>query len=498
MSPRTRRALLSLLWGLGLLLSIWHYWEAGIRPMWPANDRLRSYDQVFYVRRAAEIAVHGETQRVQRSRMPVYPHLLSWLHEPGKSEQELFPRYKWFNAVFSVAVLLGVLAVARWALGTALAVPLTLGAAFSFIVFKAVLVQPEVLFYFLYFLTFVVMVRALRTADWRWGAAAGALTAAAHLTKASVLPMLLAFLGSAALQWMGSLRGGGGQAARCCPRVPAVLLAALGIYLGLMAPFMWNTYRTFGSPIYDPNNRIYFWASSADEMDALQQIDLAQQRPALDAAALATPQIQKYLPIWAGEELAAELRRRVESGERVLLEGRYDILPGSRRFLREHGLAGALDRMGRGTLAILERNLHHRNGYGRHLLVWTGTALVVALCALLLARSRWLERWKPARHAILFVGLNLAGNLLLYGFFSYVSNRNRFFLTLFMPTLCACGWVIASAARSLPWVLPVPLPRWAGGGVWQLTPFHVVVILLWAFAIDDVWDIDAGPRQLPQ
>ena len=361
MSSRFKRLLHVLLWVAGIGVGVWHYAHEGIRKMMPANDELHSYDQVFYVRRAAEIAVFGETRRVQRSRMPLYPWVLSFFHQDGKSEEELFPRYKLVNVGVSIFALLGILAVARFGLGTPLAVPLTLATAFTFIVFKAVVVQPEVLFYFFYFAAFVLMVRCLRRPDWRLAAGVGAVTGLTHLTKGSVLPMLCAFLavsGAAAVSALRRARRSesGSADAEKPPggshgwRIPAA--AAVG-FLTITAPLLWNSVRVFGNPFYDPNTKVYFWAETPNEMAALQKFDLAQQMPVLDARLLAEPLVQEFLPKWVDDPaLLDRLRARVLAGESVPLSGEFDVLPSLGQWWRRHSVGEAIDR-------ILERHDAH-------------------------------------------------------------------------------------------------------------------------------------------
>jgi hypothetical protein len=453
MSPRLKRLLHILLWMAGIGVGVWHFMHEGIRKMMPANDTLRSYDQVFYVHRAEEIATFGGTRRVQRSRMPLYPWLLSFFHQDGKSEDELFPRYKAANVGISILALLGILAVARYGLGTALAVPLTLATAFTFIVFKAVLVQPEVLFYFFYFTAFVLMVRCLLKPDWRLAAGVGVVTGLTHLAKGSVLPMLCAFLAvagaAAVVAWSRTLRTDCKRRSLESPHAAAhgwrIPTAAAAGFLAVTAPLLWNSARVFGNPFYDPNTKVYFWAESPNEMAALHEFDLAQQKPVLDARLAAVPLVQEFLPKWVEDPALLErLRSRVLAGESVPLAGDFNVLPSFSHWWHRHSIGDAVERTWNGLTRMLARNFVHRNGYGRHLGVWLGLALIAGIAALI-ARPREMGRAAfAARFAILFIALNIGGNLLLYGWWAQVSDRNRFFLTQFVPILFSSGLLIQS------------------------------------------------------
>jgi hypothetical protein len=517
MSSRLKGLLRLLLWLAGIGLAVFHYWHGGIRKMLPTNHEVDSYDQVFYVRRAEEIATQGHTTRIQRSRMPLYPWLLSFIHGDGMSEEENFPRYKTFNAVLSIFVLAGIFLLARGSIGFALAVPLTLGAAFTFIVFKAILVQPEVLFYFLYFACFLLMLRCLCWPDWRTALAAGALTGVTHLTKGSDLPMLVLFLAmatfAAASGWWRRRRlplisrssapqptpPATSSAPPAGVHRPWVPVAGLTGFLAVTGIFFWNSVRAFGSPLYDPNTQVYFWADSPEEIDALHVLRLAQRRPAIDAEMLESPVLQKYLSIWAGDsDVIERLRARVAAGERVALEGEFAILPSARNYFRRHSWSEAAARVASGVTSLLARNFAHRNGYGRHLAVWIGTATALALLAAISVPSAFWRQVSSARWPIAFAGANIAGNVLLYGWWGELSDRNRFFLTQFLPVMVCCGFAIRYCARALPWRWNVTLPPVLGGRLLEVTPWHLAVGWLWLFTLIDVRDIDASKRQLPQ
>ena len=458
--------------------------------MMPANDTLRSYDQVFYVHRAEEFATLGESRRVQRSRMPLYPWLLSFFHQDGKTEDELFPHYKAVNVAISIFALLGILAVARFGLGTALAVPLTLATAFTFIVFKAVLIQPEVLFYLFYFTAFVLMVRCLWRPGVRLAAGVGAMTGLTHLTKGSVLPMLCAFLavagaGAAVSAWWRNRRTSieptGADEARPAFhgwQVPASTVAG---FLAVTAPLLWNSARVFGNPFYDPNTEVYFWAETPNEMAALHEFDLAQQRPVLDARSMGVPLVQEFLPKWIDDPaLLARLRARVLLGESIPLSGEFDVLPSLGQWWRRHSVGEAIDRIRNGTMHMLGRNFIHRNGYGRHLAAWLSLALVAVLAALI-ARPRETARAAFAARFRSVLSFSISAESSCSMLVGAVSDRNRFFLTQFLPTLFSCGLLIRFGFQVLPWRWRLKIPWRSGPRVVEITPWRAAVAALWIF-----------------
>jgi hypothetical protein len=333
------------------------------------------------------------------------------------------------------------------------------------------------------------------------------MTGLTHLAKGSVLPMLCAFLATAGAAvvsaWWRNRRttdrpgiSGEPPAARHTWPIPAATVAG---FLAVTAPLLWNSVRTFGNPFYDPNTKVYFWAESPDEMAALHEFDLAQQKPALDARLMREPLVREFLPKWAGDPARLErLRARVLAGESVPLEGEFNILPGFSQWWTRHSIGEAVSRTWRGLADVVGRNFIHRNGYGRHLAVWLGLAFIAGASALIARPREFTRAASGARFAIAFIVLNIGGNLLLYGWWAQVSDRNRFFLTQFLPILFSCGLLIRAGFQMLPGRWQLRIPWKSGARHIELTPWRVVVAALWIFTLWDVEDIDASRKQLPQ
>lgn len=140
-----------------------------------------------------------------------------------------------------------------------------------------------------------------------------------------------------------------------------------------------------------------------------------------------------------------------------MLEGEWDILPSFPNYRRTHTLGQAMQRLSSGVYEVWDHNYDHPDGYGKFV-------IALVLLALVLGVWRWIqmtreERVSSVRHyglaALLALG-SIAGNIVLYGWWASVSNRNRFFLTQYLPIIFCCGWVIC---RCLPHTL----------GVWRVT-----------------------------
>ena len=200
---------------------------------------------------------HGKTPPLligERNRMPLYAAYLALFYSPSISDDEFFLVAKRWNIYLSLA-LLALLGVILWRfLPPVPATNLLLIVAFGYFVFKAGYAQSELLFYFLVFVTFLLMLQVLSqragTARLMWTAAAAGLFAAlAHLTKAAMLPMVAMFLVACAIKGAGK---------RLSAPLFAAALAA-SVFLAVLGPYLLTNKRVFGQYFYNVNTTFYMW-----------------------------------------------------------------------------------------------------------------------------------------------------------------------------------------------------------------------------------------------
>ncbi len=493
--PSTRRLLSWLLFtvlvGLGLV-----FYLRAVTAMWQHNPLLtgesKSYDQTFYMEHAAGIVLGMDKDDFPRSRMPLYPWLLHFFFEKELYDTKtLYERYMRFNVVVSIAALLGAFEIMRRSgLGARAAGGITLMTALHVHIYKAVLFQPELAFFTLYFLCFVLMWKSLQGRSWKWLLATGVCAGITHLMKGSALPMFFGFgllLGCRQVWEWWHRRRDPDKPGLVRQAVPVAAFA--GGFLLITGVFLFNSWKHYGSPFYDANSRYYFWAENSGEMAALQGTKMAIIKPQVTKEQLSHPQLMKYLPIWAKDPaVARQIVRKARAGQTVMLEGRYDILPGRRNYFRDHTLADAWQRIWDGLTGehgILLHNFRHPNGYGIYVVLFGSMALAALLLAFL-----WDPRgiWSAVRRnlfPILFAGGSIIGCMLLYAWWAPVSNRNRFVLTQFLPVIFSLSVVLRACLLRLPVRLPLPWPRVAGGGVVQITLWGIFVATLWMLVIDE-------------
>jgi hypothetical protein len=406
--------------------------------MQDVNVDMRRIDQSAYMRYGRELRESGYTYVGGRNRMPLYPLMLSRIYQPGMSDEAFFFRAKVFNVILSILILGGIFWLFTRFISTFLAVNLTLVMAFGVFMYKAGYVQTEILFYGINLLLFTLMWRMLKdpSPTIRAGLGVGVTAGIAHLTKASILPGLLLFIGLGALKW--GIRTG--QAGRTMitrnalkrfrtscrtlrPQLSALLafLLAGATYLMVISPYLITSKRIFGRYFYNVNSTFYIWYESWQE---------------------------------ATEGTKAH-------GDR---QGWPDMpdseIPSLQTYVRDHTLNQILHRFRSGGLVTWERV---RDSYGYHIYLYVYGGLL--LLSLIVNPT---GVWNPVRRDIypyLFIAAYFAAYGLLYAWYAWIASGNRFVLLLFAPLLFVIGRGIdrllpshtIRIASNRPIRLPIPL-----------------------------------------
>ncbi len=136
-----------------------------------------------------------------------------------------------------------------------------LAIAFGYFVFKAGYAQVELLFYVLFFLTFLACWRLLAATSRRSGlllaGLAGVLMALAQLTKASMLPLVGVVGVALAVRAVVAIARHRDGAAAIRHLVEGVVLVLC--FLVVMFPYISNSKRVFGHYFYNVNSTFYVW-----------------------------------------------------------------------------------------------------------------------------------------------------------------------------------------------------------------------------------------------
>jgi hypothetical protein len=283
------------------------------------------------------------------------------------------------------------------------------------------------LFYFLFFVSFLLMLRFLESSGeishFAWtGAAAGAFAALAHLTKAAMLPLMGIFFVGCMIK--------GAVERRSAALLPAVL--SLAVFLAVLSPYLLTNKRVFGHYFYNVNTTFYMWYDD-----------------------------------WPHASVGTILH-----GDGVGWPAMpADELPSAARYWREHTVAQIVSRVGAGFADMAERS-YKTYWYLTYVVAYLAFAVVLAV-----RRRRALRRLigdHPAAAA--FLVLYAVTYLLGIAFYAPVSGTGttRFLLAHVLPLLFVLSLFFARE--------PFCRTEWTCAGLTLRTPhFHLLISAMLAF-----------------
>lgn len=344
-----------------------------------------------------------------RNRMPLYPFVQSLFYDPAMTEQELLTQGKRVNIILSLVILFFLFLIFRRHFPLHHSLNLLLLTAFSVYIFKAAYFQPELLFYALFFCSFLLLWRMLTDPTWQSGIAAGVMLGLAHLTKASVLPALGLFLLFFALKEVSRLYAGWKhRPAEPFQKRLAVarwgsLLLLLVVFTGIIYPYISKSKRVYGHYFYNVNSTFYMWYDSWEE---------AQQGTHAHGDRHGWPDMPP------------------------------ELIPSPAKYLREHTTAQILGRISDGARVVIERCM---NSYGffNYVLIYAGFALL--LVALNLRRS--IELVRKHLFLTLFLLSFFVVYFLLYAWYVPIDAGERFILSLFLPFMFTASTIIVQLSK---------------------------------------------------
>ena len=196
----------------------------------------------------------------ERNRMPLYAAFLAAFWRPSMTNDDFFERAKTWNIYLSLGLLAILAAIFARHLPPLPSTNLTLIVAFGYFIFKAGYAQAELLFYFLFFVTFVLLWQfltrpATRRSMFLRAVAAGGVAALAHLTKAALLPLVGIFVVACAIDaaWQGRV-----DPKATLPRLAGAVVVCVAFFL-VLSPYLRTNKRAFGHYFYNVNTIFYMW-----------------------------------------------------------------------------------------------------------------------------------------------------------------------------------------------------------------------------------------------
>lgn len=422
-----------------------------------------------------------------RNRMPLFPAMLSLVYV---DDWDAFVRRSAnFAIASSVVVLLLIAVAARRFLSTLATGVFVCVLAVTVFARYASFVQAELLFYGLFFISWLLLCRELRRPTLVGAALAGGVLGLCYLSKASALPMLIAFLAVASAMMLSSMlrgvsrkisasgkessqngskqredltrtvriRGFDPNKARVASRAADGLIlerstetrvgsrsialsAALTTicFLAVCFPYLKSNYDRFGTPFYNVNSTFYMWCDSWSEAVAFSK------KYAIDRHYPTAPS---------------------------------DQIPSPVRYWREHSIEQIVSRLGYG-LRTLSSHIWREPCF-KYLLLLSGLAVLQ-----IVRRPRsFLCLGKRHRACLVFTALLFFGYAMVYAWYAQVAYGERFVLSLLLLALFGPLWLIDQTTDETdpgnvqdPWAEPSAAGiRSVRGGEWLLT---IVLVLL--------------------
>ena len=393
-----------------LAAAAWFYWQGAVKQLEFVNTDLTTTDQDAYMDYARKLAESGYTFAGERNRMPIYPFLQSLFYSPGMTVDEYFSTGKYNNLVLSL-ILLGATGIILFYIFSWLhALVLLFIFAFTLFIFKAGFFQAELLFYFLNLCLFLLLLRLIQKPAWPLAVLAGITGGLAHLTKASILPGLVIFMGV-----MGVKAGWTFYRSRRqeYPHEPTrnglhelLILLVVGLsFLVTVFPYIRSSKQIYGQYFYNVNSTFYVWYDSWEE---------------------------------------AKQGTRAHGDRKGWPDMPPEEIPSLSRYLEEHTAAQMVQRLTNGAEKIFE-NVLQSYGYQRYFLIY----LLVLLAGLIFRRFQYHDYPSFDACQLFFVFAWFGAYFLLYAWYTPITEGVRLILAQYMPVMFAISMGIKETFKPL-------------------------------------------------
>lgn len=392
-----------------------------------ANTKISRTDQGAYIKYAIALRESDFSYVGRRNRMPFYPGFLAAFMEKGETPDGFFEKGKQINAWLTLGGLSFLAVVFLRCFPRHYALNLLFMTAFTVMVFRAAYVQAEVLYYLLTFAVFLLCWRLFEKPSVVLAVLAGGLLGLAHLTKASVLPGLLAFAVFYILDGAWQLLCGRQRDRPRPVRRFLCVLLVIASFLAAVFPYISKSKERYGHYFYNVNSTFYFWCDSWED---------------------------------------AESRTKAAGDREGWPDMPEDEIPSLKNYLRSHSAGDIAWRVVEGFSRVFN-SMAKSYGYLWFCLAYLGFAGWIAWRKRKLLWKLIVKRPGPA----LALTAYFSGYGLLFAWYSQIIEGNRFVLGIFLPFVFTVSVFITRFSRHL----RVPL----GGVSAEALPLFNKAISLW-------------------
>jgi hypothetical protein len=361
-------------------------------------------DQAAYLAEASKMRARDYDYGGGRNPMPAYGAVLSLAYADGLTKDEFLNRAQIFNVNMSIVLLLGLFVLLRNFFDNLYSVALLLPTAFAVFLHLAVFAQAEVMYYFIFFCSFLLFLKMLVKPTWFVAIGAGLLAGLAYLTKAAALPALAIFSIVYAASIFLKARGEHQTAKPTGMRRIALLTLLLASFFAAIFPYIQANKKIYGAYFYNVNSSFYAWCDSWPEAEALTKAHRDRT---------GWPQMPP------------------------------EQIPSPGKYWREHTVAHIAGRLFGGTARVLTHGFG-LIGYYKYVAIFSVTAAVL----ILRDRSHFLEVVRPLVFPAIFSAALFGIYLLMFGWWEPISNASRYPLSLFLPAMFVTSQVIVRLGKT--------------------------------------------------
>lgn len=236
------------------------------------NTDYNKFDQGAYMYYAHNLHDTNYHFTGDRNRHPLYPLILSVFYKTGMSLDDYFVLGKRINIIIALLILAALAWIFFRFFPRHTAVNLFFITAFTVFIFKAPYFQCELLFFFLSFLTFLLILKMFTAPTWYYAILTGVFTGLTFLTKASVMPALgllaVWFTCKQIYVFITGLHNRTSHSINLKQQlVPFVsLVLVLVTFIVIVYPYIQNNKKIFGKYFYNVNSTFYMWYDSREQM----------------------------------------------------------------------------------------------------------------------------------------------------------------------------------------------------------------------------------------
>ena len=364
------------------------------------NIDASKFDQHHYIRIVKEIHQKNFWYLGDRNRTPLYPYIQAIFYTPGMDDKAFFQQGKFINIFISLLMLFLIFKKISKYLEYFGAIVFILLTAFTLFILKAPYFQTEVLFYSLYFFTFIYILKTLKKGQYKDALFAGVFAAITYLVKATALMGFTLFIGFLIAHIIRQLIKNTTYAKKL---LICTLISFMGFIL-ILSPYLIENKKIYNKFFYNVNTNFYMWYDSWAEV-------VKGTRAHGDT--LGWPDMPK------------------------------EMIPGPAKYLKEHTFKQIINRQKLGLffqMTILTRT------YAAIPFSFILLSLLLSIYLILVERKSSLIFLKDNLVPFLFVIIYIFIHINIFAWYMLIEYSPRFIFSLFLPFLFVTFMVIENIA----------------------------------------------------